>query len=185
MIDKNLISSCINGSQSAYKQVYDQSIAYVYSIVKRYIDDAETRRDICQEIFANIFSKINSFNGDPNLWKPWIRKISINSCLTYLRSKKKESILLPMHDHVEIGSDKHLDLEAITRAEIEHMLSQMPKGYKLIFMLSVFDGYNHKEIAEQLGINETTSRTQLSRARAWITKQIIHKQKHKAYGFSR
>lgn len=184
MIDISLIRSCQNGDRKSYPVIYNKCIGYVYSTVKRYIDEHETRKDLCQEVFAKIFSKINTFNGDPKLWNAWIRRIAINTSLEYLRSTKKESILLPINETWESDQHYETDYTGITRADIERMLHAMPKGYKIIFMLSVFDEYNHKEIAEELNISESTSRTQLLRAKSWIKKQIIQNKKHKAYGFN-
>ena len=86
-----------------------------------------------------------------------------------------------IHAH-QLSSSDGAELEGLTRKDIEEMLLDMPYGYKVVFFLSVMDGYDHKEIAEMLDIQPETSRSQLTRAKNWIRKQLCNRTNTNAYG---
>lgn len=182
MIDKSLISLCKQGSQKAHKEVYTSCIPYVYSIVKRYVNNQEDIKDIIQEIFANIFTKIDSFDSEKGTWNTWIRKIAVNQSLLHLRKNKNFSILNPIDESPVQYIDESEVLDQLTRKDIDRMLANMPNGYKIVFMLCIIDGYNHTEISERLNITKETSRSQLNRAKKWLKNQISKDHKYKAYG---
>jgi len=182
LIDKTLITLCKKGSRKAHGQVYNACIPYVYSVVKRYIYNQEDTKDVIQEIFVKVFSKINSFDSEKGTWNTWIRKITVNQCLIHLRSNKKLSLLNPIDEYPEQSIDESEVLDQLTRKDIDNMLANMPGGYKIVFMLSVLDGYNHSEIAETLNITKETSRSQLNRAKKWLKNRISKDHKYKSYG---
>ncbi len=182
MVDNHLIQDCKAGKRSAHQAIYNQCIAYVYSIIKRYIKDDSYRKDLVQESFAKIFTNINSYNGDKGSWNTWIRKITVNECLAFIRANKKLSILSPIDQVVEPSIDTTAILDQLTRKDIDIMLSDMPNGYKIVFMMYILDGYSHKEIGETLTISTETSRSQLMRGKNWIKKQFSTNSKYNAYG---
>lgn len=182
MIDNALIKSCKEGSRTAHRQVYTACVPYVYSVVKRYIYNHEDTKDIIQEIFANVFTKIDSYDSDKGTWNTWLRKITVNQCLLHLRKYKKLTLLNPIEESPEQYIDESEVLNHLNRKDIDKMLSNMPSGYKIVFMLNVIDGYNHTEISETLGITKVTSRSQLNRAKKWLKNQISKDHKYQAYG---
>jgi len=182
LIDETLITLCKKGSRKAHGQVYNACIPYVYSVVKRYIYNQEDAKDVIQEIFAKVFSKIDSFESEKGTWNTWIRKITVNQCLIHLRNNKKLSLLNPIDESPEQYIDESEVLDQLTRKDIDKMLTNMPNGYKVVFMLKVIDGYNHNEISETLGITKETSRSQLNRAKKWLKNQIYKDHKYQAYG---
>lgn len=182
MIDNSLISLCKKGSRKAHGQVYNACIPYVYSIVKRYIYNREDAKDVIQESFAKIFTKIEYFDIKKGTWNIWIRKITVNECLLHLRKNKKLSLLNPIDESPEQSIDESKILDQLSREDIDKMLENMPTGYKVVFMMSVIDGYDHKEISETLNITRETSRSQLNRAKKWLKNQITKDHKYHAYG---
>ncbi len=182
MIDNSLISLCKQGSRAAHGQVYNTCIPYVYSVVKRYIYNHEDCKDVIQEVFAKVFTKIDTYDSEKGTWNTWLRKITVNQCLLHLRSTKKLSLLNPIDESPEQSIDESEVLDQLSREDIEKMLTNMPNGYKIVFMLSIIDGYNHTEISETLGITKVTSRSQLNRAKKWLKNQITKDHKYKAYG---
>lgn len=182
MIDNSLISQCKEGSRKAHSQVYNACIPYVYSIVKRYIFNHEDAKDVIQETFAKVFSKINTYDSNKGTWNTWLRKITVNQCLLHLRNNKKLALLSPIDESPEQSVDESLALDQLSRNDIDKMLAQMPTGYKLVFMMNVLDGYDHTEISDTLNITKETSRSQLNRAKKWLKNQISKDHKYKAYG---
>ena len=139
------------------------------------------KKDIIQEIFAKTFTTIHSFDEKKGEFKYWIRKIAVNECLMNLRSKPKLDVVALNidHDSIDTGSPEKIEL---TREDITDLLLNMPEKYKIVFMAYIIDGFNHKEIAQQLNISPETSRSQLNRAKKWIKSNIFKNNKHIAYG---
>jgi len=181
VINSETIQKCKSGKHSAYKELYNAFIPYVHSVVSRYINDIEDRKDIIQEIFAKVFVKIDSYDETKGKFKSWIRKITVNECLMFIRSKSKMSIHV-INENFDISDDTFSKLENLTREDIISMLDKMPKRYKLVFMAYIIDGFSHKEIAEKLKITKDTSRSQLTRAKRWIIKNISKENQIKSYG---
>jgi RNA polymerase sigma-70 factor (ECF subfamily) len=176
-----IIQKCKAGKRSAYKELYDVCVPYVYSIVSRYISNTEDRKDLIQEIFAKVFTKIESYDENKGQFKSWIRKIAVNECLMFIRSKSKMSIHV-INENYDITDTTFNRLENLTREDILNMLDKMPKRYKLVFMAYIIDGFSHKEIADKLKITKDTSRSQLTRAKRWIIKNISKETQIKKYG---
>lgn len=154
-------------------------------MVRRYTYQEEDRQDLVQEIFAKVFINIKKYNPKKGDFKVWLRRVTVNECLMFLRNTKKMSFLAPVElkeNLVTSNLDSSEELESITKADIEKLLSHMPEGYRVVFMLSVIDQYDHTEIAKLLGIKPETSRSQLARGRKWIRKMIINQENINAYG---
>lgn len=182
MISSSIINSCIRNERRAQEQCYKTCAPYVYTIVKNYIADHNKRKDAMQEIFASIFLSLTSFDENKGSFKSWISQISINQCISILRKDNKLKLFVPLElTHENIESRNHL-LNSISKEEIETLLVKMPVGYRTVFLLSVIDGYNHKEISHILKITKETSRSQLSRSINWIKKNIKAETKKLIYG---
>ena len=183
MVQNNLILACLNNSEKAHKILYETTIPYVYSIVSRYITNPEERKDQTQEIYATVFKKIKSFDSQKGEFKYWLRKICVNQCLMHIRKHKGLSMLNIVElSEVNEPADVEIEYHSLSRNDIEKMLTKMPQGYKLVFMLNVIDGYNHTEIQDILGIKKDTSRSQLARAKKWIQKNMNNHKNSSAYG---
>lgn len=180
-VTNSIINSCKKSDENAFRLLYEASIPYVYTIVSRYIKVEVDKKDIIQEIFAKTFTTIHSFDEKKGEFKYWIRKIAVNECLMNLRSKPKLDVvaLNINHDSIDTGSPEKIEL---TREDITDLLLNMPEKYKIVFMAYIIDGFNHKEIAQQLNISPETSRSQLNRAKKWIKSNIFKNNKHIAYG---
>ena len=118
-----------------------------------------------------LFAKLDTYNGTGS-FDGWARRIFINASLMYLR---KNDVLKDSQDITEIrkmSSDGENALERIGYKELMCLISTMPVGFRTVFNLYVLEGFTHKEIADMLGITESTSRTQLSRGRIWLQDRI-------------
>jgi RNA polymerase sigma factor (sigma-70 family) len=168
------------GDHVAFKLVYQKSIAYVYSIVNRYVYNDSDQPDVIQEIYARVFLSIASFEPDKGAFKYWLRRIVVNQCIKHYKERKKSDNLVVPRDAAayELEAEDTKILSRLSRADIENLLSEMPEGYRQVFMLVVLDEYHHKEVGELLEISEETSRSQLSRAKKWIRNKLLtNKQK--------
>ncbi|MBO8471695.1 MAG: RNA polymerase sigma factor [Bacteroidetes bacterium] len=143
----------------------------MFPVCIRYVGDRQTAEDILQEGFITLFSKIGSYRGNGS-FEGWARKIFVNTALMYLRKKDA----LKMSDELEnarnLSTDLSSQIEDIGYKELMKLITGLPPGFRTVFNMYVVEGYSHKEIAEMLNISETTSRTQLSRARVWLQSKI-------------
>jgi len=161
------------GKRAAFEQIYEGCAPYLYSVIKRYIIDPEDHKDVLQESFAKIFLHLKKYDPAKGEFKAWIRKISINECFKLLKQKKKLSPLNIAYQQEVIEELYFPNYEELTKEDVDKYLEKMPVKFRMVFMLSVIDGYSHKEISELLQINEVTSRSQLSRAKKWIKKELL------------
>lgn len=172
VIDTSVIESVKQGEKGAFKLMYVSCIAYVYSIVKRYVGNESDYPDVIQEIFARVFLSIGTFDAKKGEFKIWLRRVVINQCMQHHRKGKSSATLVSINkvseDHLQTDEPIH----NLSKADIEEFLNQMPEGYRQIFMLIIIDEYSHKEVGELLGISPETSRSQLSRAKNWLRKNL-------------
>jgi RNA polymerase sigma-70 factor (ECF subfamily) len=141
----------------------------------RYAGSRDEAEDIVQEGFIKVFQKISSFRREGS-FEGWIKRIMINQALNHYRKSRKQ----PYHSVIEeIDETEILDLEEpepldqVPADALLAMIQQLPEGYKLVFNLYVFEEYSHKEIAESLNVSESTSKTQLLKARRLLRKKIM------------
>ncbi len=183
MIESSLIKRCINGERKAYKQCYELCAPYIYAVISSYIFEKESRKDMMQEVFIQIFKSLESYQPSKGNIKFWMRRITINKCISELRKNSSKLNLIPLEDFSDVENyTDEIDFENLTREEILDGLKAMPEGYRTIFMLFVIDEYSHKEIAELLNIKPETSRSQLLRGKKWIKNNFSLASKSFNYG---
>ena len=143
----------------------------MYAVCLRYMGDREAARDILQDGFITLFTKLESYSGEGS-FEGWARRIFVNTALMSLRKKDalKESEDVDAARNITSGEPGAI--EKIGAAELLKMIEALPPGFRTVFNMYVIEGYSHKEIAEALGVSETTSRSQLQRARALLQSKI-------------
>ncbi len=169
MIETDLIKGCQKKDRRIQQEVYNTYGAKVLGICRRYMKDRERAEEMVMNTFLSVFQKINQYNNGS--FEGWILKIAVNCCLMELRKKTNfnqevspDTIQLPVEGNT---------LENIYHEDIEKMLSTLPEGARIIFNLYAIEGYKHKEIAEQLGISEGTSKSQLNYAKEKLKKTFF------------
>ncbi|MEL6719273.1 MAG: sigma-70 family RNA polymerase sigma factor [Bacteroidota bacterium] len=167
-IDKDIIARCRRKDEAAYKTIYQSYAPYVYAIIKNYLMEQEERKDMLQEVFAQIFLSIHRFDPQKGNFKSWISKITVNRCAVHLRNRNHLRIVFSMEEVREEPQESLRLLERLDRGALEELLAAMPEGYRTVFLLNIIDGYSHKEISQLLDIKVQTSRSQLARAIKWI-----------------
>jgi len=170
--EKELIEACSKRDGQAQRELYDRYSPIMYPVCIRYVG-REVAKDVLQDGFITIFDKIDTFKGEGS-FEGWIRRIFINTALMELRKndalKNSEEIdSVPVY---EMGMQDYGAVEQMSMKELLALVGEMPAGFRSVFNLFVFEGYSHADIAEALGINEVSSRSQLSRARAWLRERV-------------
>lgn len=169
--DQHLIDSCKRGDRASQKVLYDSLAPKMFSICIRYIGDRTAAQDVLQDGFVTLFSKLDSFKGEGS-FEGWARRIFVTTALMELRKKDA----LKMSEELEVVRGVKAEtvgqVENISYRELMSLVTSLPPGFRTVFNLYAIEGYSHKEISQMLEITETTSRTQLRRARLWLQDKI-------------
>lgn len=170
-MDSELIALCKKGDRAAQKALYDRLAPRMFPLCIRYVGDRMVAEDILQEGFVTLFTRLDSYKGEGS-FEGWARRIFVTTALMNLRKKDA----LKMSDDLEAARGLKTDMTSQTQSlgykELMTLIMTLPPGFRTVFNMYAIEGFSHKEIAEMLGITETTSRTQLSRARVWLQNKI-------------
>lgn len=169
--DKELIARCLQGDHKAQESLYRQFAPRMYGVCLRFARNNFEADDILQDAFIKVFTHLNDFSHQGS-FEGWIRRIVINTAINYYKSKIRE------RDEISIdraGGENDLetiDIDCMTRDDLLKIIRELPEGYRMVFNLYIIEGYNHQEIGKMLNISESTSKSQLSRARATLQEKI-------------
>jgi RNA polymerase sigma-70 factor (ECF subfamily) len=176
--DTDLIEGCIRGDRRIQQELYARFAPKMYGVCLRYAGNAEEAEDILQEGFIKVFRKISSYRGEGS-FEGWIRRIFVNTAIEHFR---KKTYLQPITEYEESTVEgKYLSvLDNLAEKDIIRLVQQLSPGYRTVFNMYVVEGYTHRQIAENLGISEGTSKSQLSRAKI-ILQDLVkkHIEQHK------
>lgn len=173
--EKGLLLGCTRQDRKAQRALYERFSSRMFVVCLRYAKDRDEAQDLLQEGFITVFAKISTFSGAGSL-EGWMRRIFVNTALMRLR---KGDVLRGAADVDEpaarsVSSQEDI-LSGIGGKDILRLIGQMPDGFRIVFNMNVLEGYSHQEISKELGISEGTSRSQLSRARAWLQERLREK----------
>ena len=153
------------------KVLYDRLAPRMFPVCMRYVGDKTLAEDLLQDGFVTLFTRLDSYKGEGS-FEGWARRIFITTALMSLRKKDA----LKMSDELDsirsMKADTLSQIQNLGYKELMDLVMSLPVGFRTVFNLYVIEGYSHKEIAEMSGITETTSRTQLSRARVWLQNKL-------------
>ena len=163
------------GNVSAFNQVYKKYVNYFFAIAMRYSNDSQEAEDYVQESFVRIYRNIQSFNFQGS-FEGWMKRILINHCLNGIKKKN------PLRNSTDIsdfrGDEAGISVDAIDGINTQDILKaiqELPSGYRTVLNMYVIEGYSHKEIGEELGITESSSRSQLTKARVKLKRILLER----------
>ncbi len=171
MSDSELVSECLKGKASAQRTLFQLHSGKMFAVCLRYMGSTMEAEEVLQESFIKVFEKLNQWKGEGPLGG-WIRTIVVNTALTRIKNNKKFRLDKNIDEAVALSDNGEDQLQALQAADLMKLIAQMPDGYKTVFNLFVVEGYGHKEIADLLGISESTSKTQFLKAKNWLVKRI-------------
>ncbi|MBP5690482.1 MAG: sigma-70 family RNA polymerase sigma factor [Bacteroidales bacterium] len=166
-----LIRKCKRGDRKAEKALFDALAPKMSAVCLRYGGDRETAKDLLQEGFITLFSKLDTFSGEGS-FEGWARKIFVNTALMYLRKTDALRLSDDLEEARSLSSPDESPVQKMGKDDILRLISGLPPGFRTVFNMYVVEGYSHKEIAESLGISEATSRSQLLRARSMLKDKL-------------
>lgn len=170
----NVIESCLTGNEVAQRLLYKQYYGYGRSIAFRYASNEIESEEILNDGFLKVFRNLHQFDlGQP--FKAWFGAIIVNTAIDYYRRKQKYAIITFPEQLPDRAFDENI-LDKFGVEEIMEMVRKLTPAYRTVFMMSVVDGFNHREIAEKLGINEGTSKSNLAKARYKLQQMLMEAQ---------
>ncbi len=167
-----IVEGCLRNERLAQKRLYDLYAGRMAAVCQRYVGDKDDALDLMHDGFVKVFTNLGQYNGNGS-FEAWMRKIFVNVSLERLR---KNDALRGSEDvngeTFQMDNGDESVIEKMSAAEIMQLISELPVGFRTVFNMYAIEGYSHQEIAARLGINEVTSRSQFSRARAVLQEKI-------------
>ena len=166
--DTELVRAVAAGDSEAFEKLYEQHHRRVYSLCFRMLGGVQQAEDLTQEVFLQVFRKIGSFRGD-SAFTTWLHRLTVNQVLMHFR---KRGVKLEHTSEegdfsavVETPLQSTRRISMVDRIALERAISELPPGYRTVFVLHDVEGYEHEEIASTLGVTIGTSKSQLHKAR--------------------
>lgn len=166
-----LIKDCAAGKPKAQARLYQLFAPKMYGVCMRYCKDQTEAEDNLQDGFMKVFEKIGTFRHEGS-FEGWIRRIMVNVSLEKYR---KQHLLYPVEDMAVYDTPDFKDeiISEISANDLMKLIQELPPRYRMVFNLFIFEGMNHKEIADELKISEGTSKSNLARARMILKKKVV------------
>lgn len=167
-----LIESCKDQNPAAQRKLYARFSGQLFATAIRHTNCREDAEDVLQDSFVKIFKHVKSYRQDYS-FEGWMRRIVVNTAITHYRKNLKHSHHQDIADVPATPKDleNYSDPE-FTAEELDLAIAQLPLGYRTVFCMYVVEGFKHQEIAEKLGIDVNTSKSQLSRARKYLQRVL-------------
>jgi RNA polymerase sigma factor (sigma-70 family) len=156
-----LIEECRKGNSKAQFRLYEQYSKAMYNLAYRILNNREDAEDILQEGFVECFRCIETFRFE-STFGAWLKKIIVNKCINHIKKKKIDLTLFETLPPIAAEEEEEVVYDT---GKIFKGIEQLPQGYRVILTLYLLEGYDHAEIAQILGISESTSKSQYSRAK--------------------
>ena len=170
--DLQIIEGCAKHDRRAQQMLYDKYSRFLLGICLRYAEDKAEAEDIMQDSFLKIFFSIKDFSGTGS-FAGWMRRVAVNTAITHYHKNLKHRYHIDIEEYLTVETGiSNFEESFYTSEELYIVLNELPAGYRMVFNLYAIEGYKHKEIAEMLGIDTNTSKSQYSRAKAVLRDKL-------------
>ena len=174
--DLELARCAAEGNVAAFEMIYSRYHRRTYSLCLRMTQSQTEAEDLTQEVFIQLFRKVGSFRGD-SAFSTWLHRMTVNQVLMYFRRRgvknEKTTDDGEMPEQIVRGTEDQNKMPVIDRIALDKAISQLPNGYRTVFMLHDVEGFEHEEIARMLKLSVGTSKSQLHKARLKLRKLLI------------
>lgn len=177
--EEELRALCIKGDGDAQNELYRRYAPKLWGVCLRFAKNQMSAEDILQEGFIRIFTYLDRFENKGS-FEGWMRRTMVNTAINYYKKNLSSAKEAEYHEYMGGKSNNADAISSLSHQELLSLIQKLPNGYRTIFNLYIIEGYSHRDIAERLNISENTSKSQLSRARAFLKNQIV-----KIYGEER
>lgn len=169
--EEELIKGCLEGNRSAQNRLFDKYSPKMLGVCFRYSQTMHEAEDIMQDAFVKVFTYLPTFRKESPL-EGWIKRIMVNTALNHLKATQRlrmESDISEAENNEQLSVSQFHEIDSNI---LMQQIQQLPTGYRVVLNMFAIEGYSHKEIAAQLGINESTSRSQFARAKDMLKKKL-------------
>ncbi len=173
MTEDLIIAGCLNKNPVAQRELYNRYSPKMLSVCYRFASSREDAEDMLQEGFIKVFTHIHTF-GNKGAFEGWVRRIVVHTCINILKRNKKfnESVDLDQVTQVQVKDNIHSLIQA---KQVVECIRLLPMGYRTVLNLYAIEGFSHREIGEILDIEESTSRSQYTRAKVMLEQILVKK----------
>jgi len=174
MTEQAILAGCLTNDPVAQRELYNRYSPKMLSVCYRFAQNREDAEDMLQEGFIRVFTQVHSFRNSGS-FEGWIRRIIVHTCINFLKKHKKfnESLDLAYVVNVQVREETVPSL--MLARQVVECISLLPVGYRTVLNLYAIEGYSHKEIADMLEIEESTSRSQYTRAKTMLESILVKK----------
>ncbi|MBN1950509.1 MAG: RNA polymerase sigma factor [Bacteroidales bacterium] len=172
-IHRDIIELSKAGNQKAQYQLYRLYAKAMYNICCRMMNNQAEAEDLLQESFAEAFLKLDSFRYESS-FGAWLKRIVVNKCINHMKKRRAQLVYTEHVPEADPSEDRDPETYELDVKKIHKAMEQLPEGYRVIFSLYLLEGYDHGEIAQIMGITESTSKSQFSRAKQKIKEILIN-----------
>lgn len=173
-----LIQLCRSNNRQAQQQLYQLYAQPMFNVCYRIVNRQEEAEDVLQEAFVKMFQQIDTYRQESS-FGAWFKRIVVNSALNHLKKEKRtaENIENLKNETQEVIFEEEVDsnLPSYSVNQIQDAMELLSEGYRVVFSLYLFEDYSHKEIANELGITESTSKSQLNRAKKKMRELLLNR----------
>lgn len=171
--EKELVRLSLEGDDRAQYRLYQKYVKAMYHTIVRMVGDSLDAEDLTQELFVKVFKNLDSYKGKATLGA-WIKRIAINTALNFIRSRGNIRMVEMVEEYdPSIQSEMDFDASNFDIKKVHQAIKELPEGCRMVFNLFMMEGYQHREIAQILGISESTSKTQFRRAKQLLRDILI------------
>lgn len=169
---ERLIRRIKDHDRQAMAELYQQFVGLLSSVCYRYVPSDDDAKDVLQNSFIKIFTAISSFKyQNDNSFLAWMKRVVTNEALDFLKNRKRITFV-DINDNIQEKIEEEQSVELLSADDLHQLITELPDGYRTVLNLFVFEGYSHKEIAQLLGIKESSSASQFFHAKRMLEKKI-------------
>jgi len=169
----DIIKGCIQNDRHCQRALFDRYSGLMLSVCRRYTRHEMDAEDILQDALIKVFKNIGKFKFEGS-FEGWVRRIVVNTALKNYKKSSVQKEQIGLESYQE-GSMEPKAVANLGEEELLNLIAQLPDGYRVVFNLYIIEGYSHKEIAQNLQIQESTSRSQLVKARRLLQEMLIER----------
>jgi RNA polymerase sigma-70 factor (ECF subfamily) len=178
MNETDIIRGCLKNDRASQKALYEQNYGKMLGVCLRYCRSSDEAKDVLHEGFMKVFNNLKNYSGTGS-FEGWIRRIMVNTAIDHLRKNKQNYLIVSTvhaNEKAAVMADEVAEediLMSIDKEEILKAVQELTPAYRTVFNLYVIEEYTHKEIAELLDISEGTSKSNLSKAKFNLKKNLM------------
>lgn len=174
MTEEAILKGCLENDATAQRELYNKFSPKMLSVCYRFAHNREDAEDMLQEGFIKVFTQIHSFENR-GAFEGWIRRIIVHTCINILKKNKKFNESVDIIHATGLQVREETVPSVIQAKQVVECIRMLPIGYRTVLNLYAIEGYSHREIAGMLGIEESTSRSQYTRAKAMLEDILVRK----------